>query len=401
MLQGRQDVFWPPVTGWLIALIRFVSGSESIALVRLVWTAMDVACAAMVYVIASRLGRAWWSGEEGRAQFLARAATVGYAVYLPAVSHAQFATSEIPALFGTLLLLVLVTSPRPSLANGAAAGVCAGLLCLTRTSLLPVVGLVPLAMLRARRGTAVPRVALMVVLAGTVVGGYVLRNWIYAGEFTVSTNSAYNLFIGNRDMYAEDLDLLNPRATAEQVEFRRQQFSGELPPFTLTPAESQRLAVEWIRTHPVLFLRRAAGRLARVFVPKTDVLELLGGEVRAGVFSPSSLTLLALTNAQWAVILFGGFAGLAAMRHRAGEWATLFGAVILGAVLLCTVAISKPRYSFVFDPLLIVGAAALWLDRARVRWTAIDRRVLAVVFGFVLWGWVAFAIFAVTSRSAI
>ena len=401
LLHGRQDLFWPPVTGWLIALVRLISGSDSIAVIRLAWAVMDVACAAMIYVLAARLGRALWDGNDRRVPGLAGAATIAYAIYLPAIGYSQFATSEIPALAGTLLILVLVTAPRPSLLKAAAAGLFAGLLCLTRPSLLPLIGLIPLSLLRTHQKRALSRAALIVVLGVTVVAAYVMRNWLYAGEFTISTNSAYNLFIGNRDMYAEDLDLFNPRATAAQIEFRRQQFSGQLPPFTQSPADSQRLAIEWIREHPGLFARRALGRLARVFVPKTDVLELLGGEVRAGIFAPASLALLAVTNVQWTLVLFGGLAGVAALRHRAPDWAALFIAVIVGAVLLCTIAISKPRYSFVFDPLLIIAGCALWLDRARASFSGVDRRVLAVVFAFIVWGWIAFAIFAVTSRSAI
>jgi hypothetical protein len=203
-------------------------------------------------------------------------------------------------------------------------------------------------------------------------------------------------------MYAEDLDLFNPRATAEQIEFRRQQFGGQLPPFTQTPAESQRLALEWIRDHPLVFVKRAVGRLARVFVPKTDVLELLGGEGRAGAFAPASLALISITNLEWAVVLFGGLAGLVAMRHRDRGWAMLFAAVIAGALVLCLVAISKPRYSFVFDPILIIGAATLWIDRGGLAvLTRLDRRLLAATFAFLLWGWVAFAIFAITSRAAM
>ncbi|HZL92629.1 MAG TPA: hypothetical protein VFB99_03255, partial [Vicinamibacterales bacterium] len=235
------------------------------------------------------------------------------------------------------------------------------------------------------------------------VGAYTYRNWVYTGEATISTNSAYNLYIGNRDLYAEDLNLFRPRATPAQIEFRRQQFSGQLPPFTNSPAESQRLAFEWIRQNPLPFARRAIGRLARVFVPKTDVLELLGGEGSAGVFAPRSLALLLVTNLQWAIVLFGGLAGLFALRHARPDWALLFANVIAGALLLCLVAISKPRYSFVFDPLLIICAAALWIDRERARaaLTAADRWALGAVCAFIVWGWVAFAIFAISSRAAL
>lgn len=389
------------MTGWLIALIRFVAGSDSIVLVRLVWVAMDACCAAAVFIIAGRLGRALWA-DDARASRLAQLATFGYAIYLPAISHAQFATSEIPALLGTLLMMVLITSPRSSVARFAGAGVIAGLLCLTRPSLLPLLLVVPAATLSGGTGARFSK-ALVFVLVGTaVVGAYVGRNWYYTGEATISTNSAYNLYIGNRDMYAEDLNLLRPRATPAQIEFRRQQFSGQLPNITHSPAESQRLALQWIREHPLQFARRASGRLARVFVPKTDVLELLGGEQRAGVFGVRSLALLTITNLQWAIMLFGGLAGLGVLRHTRPDWSLLFASVIGGALVLCLIAISKPRYSFVFDPILIICAAALWLDRARARkvLTRTDRGWLAAIYAFIAWGWVAFTIFAVSSRNA-
>jgi hypothetical protein len=400
LLHGHQDIFWPPLTGWLIAASRFITRSDSLALVRLAWIAMDTACAAAIYTLAQRLGRSLWPADESRASRLSRSAALAYALYLPAISHAQFATSEIPALLGTLLVVLLVTSPRASITVFAGAGVAAGLLCLTRPSLLPLLVLVPAAAVIVK-----PRHLLNGVVCVTVgtliVGGWVARNWSYAGEATISTNSAYNLFIGNRDFYAEDLNLFSPRATPEQIEFRRQQFSGQLPAFTYSPAESQRMAMEWITSHPAAFARRATGRLARVFVPKTDVLELLGGEQRAGVFAAPSLMLLSITNVEWAIVLFGGLAGLAMLRRTSADWSLVFASVIAGALVLCLIAISKPRYSFVFDPVLIICATALWMDRARARivLTRGDRWTLAGTFVFLLWAWTAFAIFAISSRA--
>jgi hypothetical protein len=330
-------------------------------------------------------------------------AAVAYALYLPAISHAQFVTSEIPALFLTLLMMVVMTSENPSLIHYSAGGMIAGVLCLTRPSLLPLLVIVPASIAWSRRPMDLRKAAVFVAIGAIVIGAFVARNWIYAGEATISTNSAYNLFIGNRDMYAEDLDLFSPRATPAQIEFRRQEFKGEAPAFTQSPAESQRLAMAWIREHPATFAKRALGRLARVFVPKTDVLELIGGSARVPVFAASSLALLAIANAEWAVVLFGGLTGLCAIRHRRPDWALLFAGVIAGALALCLIAISKPRYSFVFDPILIICASALWIDRRQLLGgiTRVDRRALAAIFAFLVWGWAAFAIFSVTSRAAM
>ena len=175
---------------------------------------MDGACAAAIYVIAGRLGRALWPAHDDRAARLARIATCGYAIYLPAISHAQFATSEIPALLGTLSVLLLVTAPRQSLARFALAGAVAGLLCLTRPSLLPLLVVVPIAAIWGAAALNWPRAMAFIVVGALVIGAYTYRNWIYTGEATVSTNSAYNLYIGNRDFYAEDLDLFRPARDA-------------------------------------------------------------------------------------------------------------------------------------------------------------------------------------------
>lgn len=401
LTQGHQDLFWPPMTGWLIAALRFGLGTDSVGTLRLAWLAMDVACVLAVRALAIRVGEAAWPSDAVRGTRLVVAATLGYALYLPAISHAQFLTSETPALLQMLCLLILVTR-TPSTGAFAAAGVLAGTLVLTRPSLLPVAVLVPLAVVFGR-SVAWRQAALVVLIAATVAGSVVLRNWRMAGEATISTNSAYNLYIGNRDLYAEDLNLFDPRATPEQIEFRRQLWSGELVYPSESPAQLQRLAMGWIRQHPGTFVRRAIGRLARVFVPKTDVLEVLGGERAAGIFAPRSLALLAVANAQWAFVLFGGVIGLMWLWRASPRWAWIFTAAIVGALVLCLVAISKPRYSFVFDPLLLICAVAAAMS-PRATLSALGRSqwwAIGITFAFLAWAWVAFVIFSLSSRAAL
>jgi hypothetical protein len=403
LARGDQNIFWPPVTGWLIAAVRWVFQTDTLTTVRLVWIALDLGCLLAVYALALRLGRAIFT-EQIKAARLSVLAMAGYALYLPAISHAQFATSETPALLQTLIVLLLVTTPNARTTTFVFAGAIAGTLALTRPSLLPLLAFWPLAVwLNRRSGASWKHAAAFAAMATLVVGAWVVRNRVVAGQLTIATNSAYNLFIGNRDMYAEDLDLLRPIATREQIEFRRQQWSGELVYPSDPPAELQRQALVWIAAHPLTFARRAVGRLARVFAPKTDVLELAGGEQLAGVFSPTSLVLLSAANAQWAVVLFGGLIGLAAILSIAPELGRLFAGTLGGSLLLCTVAIAKPRYSFVFDPLLILGLSALLTAPSQI--TAVldarARRTLGLLFVFLLWGWVAWLIFAFSSRMAL
>lgn len=397
---GDQDLFWPPLTGWLIALVVSIAG-PSVTAVRSVWVLFDVGCLLCVRTLASRLAPVWFTEPE-RARRFCTLATFGYALYLPAVSFAQFTTSETPALLQLLVVLILLTNANAGRGTHLLAGGIAGTLALTRPSLLPLLGLLPIATyLRTARADRLQNAILFAIAAATLVGGVAARNWLTVGEATIARNSAYNLYIGNRDFYAEDLNLFSPRATPEQIEFRRQFFSGTESYPTESPAELQRRALNWIAAHPVTFARRALGRLARVFAPRTDVLELAGGERSAGVFSPSSIALLGIANIQWTLVLFGGVFGLVALRHRDRGTFVLFAAAIAGSVGLCLIAISKPRYSFVIDPLLLLCACALAVQprQSIARFTRSDRWWVAGLLTFLLWGWIAWTIFALSSRA--
>jgi hypothetical protein len=402
LASGQRDLFWPPVTGWIVAGVAWAVGE--IRWIRLAWIAMDLGCVVAMRTLAMRFAPVVAGPDPARSSRFVTLATLAYAVYLPAISFSQFATSEIPALLQTLLIVVLVTHPRPAYSRSIAAGLLAGTLILTRPSLLPVVVCVPAALaLRWPRGVWLRHTALMLGLAATVVVGLVVRNWRQTGELTIAENSAYNLYIGNRELYAEDLNLFSPRATAEQIAFRRQYFSGTLPPPAGRPADLQREAFAAIAARPGLFLRRAIGRLARVFVPKTDVLELVGGEQRAGIFAPASLGILAIANLQWTAVLFGGLAGLAWWWRTDRSTAAILSSVVIGSLPLSLIAISKPRYAFPFEPILILCAIGVALappprfDRLRRR----DRWMVGIAATFILWGWAAWLIFAVTSRLAL
>ncbi len=404
LLEGRHDVFWPPVTGWLIALIRALVPGHELSIVRLVWAAMDVCCVAMVAVLSSRFAETIFPESEAARARLTWLATLGYAVYVPAISHSQFATSETPSLLQLLAVMVLLTRGPLSIGRMIVAGFVTGTLVLTRPNLLPLVITLPAAILWSRRfGANLRGVVAYATVVAMILGAQVYRTYLLSGEATLSTNSAYNLYIGNRDLYAEDLNLFRPAATPAQIEFRRQQFAGTLVYPSEAPSELQRQATQWIIGHPAEFARRALGRLARLFAPKTDALELIGGQQARSVFSPPSLLLLGIVNAQWILILACGFTGLLWLRHRDPGSSAVLGSVIAGAVPLCLIAISKPRYSFVFDPILLMAAVPVLMHPKGV-WRALassDRWILLVAGLFLAWAWVAWAIFAVTSRAAM
>ena len=397
---GQQDLFWPPLTGWMVALVKSIAPATSLATLRLLWIAIDLGNLALVAMLAGRIARAALADRAGR---FVQVATLAYALYLPAIAHAQFVTSEIPSLFLVLSALLILTTERNSIRLELWGGALLGLLMLARANLLPLLVMMPAAAFSQLPPSAWRRRTMIVAATGAlIVAAAIGRNWILYDEATLSRNAAYNLYIGNRDLYAEDLDLFHPQATAEQIEFRRQFFAGTLQYPTGTTDELEQAALQWIVQHPAQFMRRTIGRLARVFAPKTDVLELAGGEAAVGVFSSISIALLGVANLQWAVILFAGLLGLAMLVERDRRLGLTFISTIAGGVLLCLVAIAKPRYSFVIDPLLIVAAALAIVATAGER-LATWRRCrfgLAPIAGFLAWGWIAWTIFAVSSRLA-
>ena len=401
---GEQDLFWPPFTGWLVALVKTLLPAAPLSAIRLLWIAMDIGCVLAVRTLAQRTALAVFRSTPQRVAVYTTLATAAYALYLPAISHAQFVTSETPALLQLLGVLVLLTGPGLTAPRFAAAGVVTGTLVLTRPSLLPLLVLLPVASVAGSWGRGNLRAAAIFVMAGALpIGAVMVRNWSTIGELTISHNAAYNLYIGNQDLYAEDLNLFRPMATPEQIEFRRQYFSGELQYPALSPSEFQREGVAWIGRHPVTFVRRALGRLARVFVPKTDVLELAGGERVAGVFTPAAIALLLGANLQWTAILFGGIVGLVWIYRTGPGPGGIYLATLAGSLALCVIAISKPRYSFMFDPLLIMGLVPVAMAPREVfaGLTSADRRWLAATWVFFAWGWVAWLIFAVSSRASL
>jgi hypothetical protein len=394
---GQPDLFWPPFTPWIIAAVHGIAPDIGLKTVRFLWVAMDVACLLLLRVLAVRAAAAW-RGDSRFGRSLVAWVTIAYAVYLPAISHAQFTTSETPALLQLLLILVLVTRPGAGFGTFAAAGIVAGTLTLTRPSLAPLLVTIPAVLMWWERasGRWLQPVALA-VMGAFVVAGYMVHNRIQTGEFVLAHNSAYNLYIGNRDVYTEDLNLFSPRATPEQIAFRQAFARGEEAYPTEPPAVLQRRALEWIADHPATFARRAVGRMARVFAPKTDVLELAGGEGAVGVWSPKALALLGVANVQWLLVLALSVVGVLRLWSNGSYWGPLLVATVAGASALCAVAIAKPRYAFVFEPLLMIGAA--WFVTApRVELSSLQRATAIAVYLFLAWAWIAWAIFAVTSR---
>jgi hypothetical protein len=234
-----------------------------------------------------------------------------------------------------------------------------------------------------------------------VVLAVVLTNGLSRGAYVVSTNSYYDFYLGNAAVYEEDLDLFRPRATPEQIAYRRAYFSGDAPADGAVADRAHFAeACRFVARDPLLFGRRALGRLARVFAPKTEEESLLGDSPSFGL-SAKALALIAVTNVEWGGVLFVGVLGLGYLARAQRRYFRLVWLSLAGSLPLCVVAISKPRYSFPFEVFLMMAALFFVRDLPRSWGQVWPRHKVGVCLAWLVlaWAWVAWLIFAFTSRS--
>ena len=413
---GEQRLFWPPVTSWLIAAVFAVLG-PSFAAARVLWIGLDLVNLGLLWQLAGTVsaGDTPAPAASGTSP-VPGLVVLGHAVSLPAISYAVHTTSETPAVALLLAMLLLLrpeqipAAPAPAPAprfgtRAALAGLCGGALVLTRTSL----GLVPLALaaLLVREGAPAARqrdgwgsAGLLLGLTALLVSGYVLRNRVVTGQAVLAQNTTYNFHRGNGPTYQEDLNLFWPVATPQQIELRVHQ--RDEAPVAATPAQLRHEAWAYIQAHPGIFARRALGRLARLTVPRTEQLTLLGGEERIRIEDGRSIALLLLGVLQWAPLLLLGTAGLLALQLHGQAatraWANRFLVVVAAGIAPALIAISKPRFGYVFEPLLLIAAAA-FVANLRTWRPQLRHPVTIALYAFYAWAQVAWLIFAVTSRT--
>lgn len=53
--KGTQDIYLPPMVGWLIAVLRFVWANGGVRSLRFAWVTMDLAAAFLLWLIAKRV----------------------------------------------------------------------------------------------------------------------------------------------------------------------------------------------------------------------------------------------------------------------------------------------------------------------------------------------------------
>lgn len=284
-------------------------------------------------------------------------ALLGYALWLPGVwnctmlARENLSTPLALLLVWVALRLLRATGRRMGWALGA--GLASGAAVLTGTSALPLLAAPVLAVLLSGRWQQ----ALAPLLAIALGFALVLAPWMMAtdamlGQPTLSTNSGFNLYIGNNpDATGRFVSIASTPVGPEWQALRARM--GEMG----ATSELGRRAIDWITHNPASAFRLAMVKLALFWAPNLPDAEDFA-------LSPAIAMVRVGEVAQY--LLFGALAlaGLGVSSVARGRRMVMLCA-IAGFWLLHGVAYIIERYRDPVMPLLIVLAATAWVDLAR------------------------------------
>lgn len=278
---------------------------------------------------------------------VARLAALGTAVDPVLLHQSAQPMTETFATFLAVWAIVAFAWGERSGRTGAFAlsGLAVGIACLTRPTFLPVLLLwTAYLLVRGWRSAAdgdgdenppalrgrMFRIVAFMLPALVLVGGWTLRNQIVLGSAVVATtHGGYTLLLGNNDDFYGWLNdpAGEPIWSAErlQADLARQRPAGE------TEVEEdrrlQRIAREWIASHPAAFAQCVLYRLGRLGTPFPASVGSEGG---------MRTTFLRFAIASWYIAAYAfALVGLVAMRKRLAS--ADFGPALLMALAFVAV----------------------------------------------------------------
>lgn len=286
-------------------------------------------------------------------------ALLGYALWLPGVWNCTMLARE--NLSTPLLLAVVWCALRlleaPSARRALAAGAAWGAAVLAGSSALPLVMAPTLAILLAARAPVAARaraLAMMAAGAALVLAPWGLATRAMLGAPTLSTNTGFNLYIGN-----------NPAATGRFVSIAATPMGPRWHQLLATRGEvgaTQALGEEaqaWIAAHPLEATRLAATKLALFWAPNLP-------DARDIAASPAMAVVRLGEVTQYLLFVVLGVAALASRRIARPHRAVMLAA-IAGFWALHALAYIIDRYRDPVMPLMILLAASALAELLQTR----------------------------------
>ncbi len=374
--RGMLTTFRAPLYPAFVALIYLIHGmnADRFFAVRLAQTVLGAALAPLTYYTALRMLR----GEPDKAPRLAAWVVAAYPMLLifpfALATENLFFLLVLASVFS--LLWLLQCRPRPHVPEALLAGVLLGLAALTRSVILPFVGL---AVLWVWFSIGQRRLAVVVLLAFVAtVAPWMIRNSVLAGKPTgIETSMGYNLYVGyypestGTFMFGPSLDLMSIMDDARRDQVGTQQ------------------AIGFIEQDPARFPYLALRRLGYFFNLELRAFTYFYVNDFLGYIPtlPMAVALLVLAL-PFVIVGLSAALGWALLPRRPET--TLLLLLFVGYLLPHVFILSEERFHLTLIPFFAMLAALFWTRG----WAAVRRRgpwvvaacALLVVLLLVNWG---------------
>ena len=223
-----------------------------------------------------------------------------------------------------------------------------GLTALTRSVILPFVGLAVLwawFILKQRRGAFVMTLAFALTIAP-----WVIRNSLLHHKLTgIETSMGYNLYLGYHPqgngsfVFGPSLDLLTILDDAERDKVGTQK------------------AIEFIKAQPERFIPLAINRLGFFFgLEKRVLMYFYGNNIIGYIPLPLLLTILGILLLPFILISISAAFGLAYLRWKPEH--LLLCLLFIGYILPHVLILSEDRFHLALVPYIAILAAQVWIN---------------------------------------
>jgi 4-amino-4-deoxy-L-arabinose transferase-like glycosyltransferase len=358
---GQPTSIRPPLYPGLVAAIWSVAGSHSLQAVRIVQLLLALATSGLVYVLGKRV----YGATVGR-----YAAAICW-LYPSFIFFNSLILTEtlFTFLFVAFVLCSVLLVQQPRALYGVLCGVSLGLAALTRSVLWPLpLLLCPLlaVLIRAPLPSRLALPALVLTGYALVVAPWAIRNTRLQGTLTiVDTMGGMNLRMGNYEYTPDDrmwdaVSLTGEKSWTAGLDADR---AGQTITEGIKEKWAQRKALEYMREHPGITLRRSLIKFADFWGLER---EFIAG-VQQGLYAPpqwfSVLASVCILGAYVAI----GVAGAAGIWLSAPEDRRLQVLLLLPVVAIVaghTIVFGHSRYHLPLMPILGLYAAAFVLNRA-------------------------------------
>jgi hypothetical protein len=258
----------------------------------------------------------------------------------------------------TSFFFLLRSKEQPTTANYLLSGFFLGLTSLTRSVILPFVGLAVLwawFILKQRRG------AILIALTfGLTIAPWVIRNSLLHHKLTgIETSMGYNLYLGyypqgnGSFVFGPSLDLLTILDDAERDKIGTQK------------------ALQFIKAQPERFIPLAIDRLGFFFgLEKRVLMYFYGNNIIGYIPLPWLLTISVILLLPFVYISISAAFGLAYLRWKPEH--ILLGLLFIGYLLPHVLILSEDRFHLALVPYIAILAAQVWVNGfapLSVRWS--------------------------------